>query len=923
MLTDLQGSTQAWETLPNAMRSAMARHDAMLADTVGDHDGALVEARREGDSVLAVFRTAGAAAASALDIQKNFAGESWPEGLELKMRVALHTGEAQLRDGHYFGPALNRCARLLATCHPGQILVTKATKSILADEVPPGAILQDLGLRSLKEDSRAQQVFQLNVLAKSIEFPPIPSLPHQQTNLPHYLTTFVGRSAELAQLRSVLSQSRMVTLIGAGGSGKTRLAAELGQACLGAWPGGVWWVDLASVEDPRQVPGAMAVALRLPGQGSSQDVVTTWLAARRAVLALDNCEHLVAACAAFCHVALERCPELTVIATSREQLGVPGEVCWPVSSMPATDAVQLFEARARLVVPGYKITASNLGTVTQVCDRLDGMPLAIELAAARMSILTDQELLTQLSDRFRLLRSSDRTVSDRQKTMLATIDWSYKLLTEDETLLFRRLSVFRGGFTLESAEAVCGDGIEADVLDLLAGLVQKSMVMVERTNGSSRFRLMESSLAFAEARLQDAGEIELIGRRHYEYFKQCLAARTVWRVGRHWAMGSFERAEWQVHELGNLWAALGWARKNADDLGLSLAVDFQPRDLTQAESLFTDLLAHSPMRGVVRVKALCRASYIAAGQGEYEVALQAAEGAVALAREVGDIDWLASALNRLGAVHHARREIAAAADIYEEAASLLRGSYNQGQLSAIRSSTGLLAIDMGDYLGAAKILVECVAASRAEGDVMGTAASLASLARAQLALNDQRAAAANWKEALSITRRLDDGFAIVDCLDSLSCVAAASGDDHRALRLAAAADRLSHERSVNTEPWLESLAEAAERRSRSKLGTLKSEKAWNTGWAMSLDEAIDYALGDSEPETAVDAGPLSQRELEVAMLVASGMTNRQIAKRLFISERTAESHVEHIRNKLGVRSRTEIATWAVERGLAKRAPELN
>jgi predicted ATPase/class 3 adenylate cyclase/DNA-binding CsgD family transcriptional regulator len=924
MVTDLQGSTQTWEKLPGAMRGAMARHDAILADTVRDHAGALVEAGREGDGVLAVFKVAASAAACAVAIQNQLASEVWPDGLKLKVRVALNTGAAQLREGQYFGRALNRCARLLAICHPGQILVTQTTESILAYEMPPGIELEDLGLHRLKDLARPEHVFQLNELSSSIEFPSSGSLPQPLTNMRRYLTTFVGRSAELSALKSLLPKTPLVTLTGAGGSGKTRLAAELGQACLHLWPGGIWWVDMAPLDDSRQVPGAVAAALQLAGRGPADAAVMTWLADRRAVLILDNCEHVVAACAAFCQAALESCPDLTIIATSREPLGVPGEVCWPILAMPATDAMQLFEARAQLVVPNYKITASNLGTVTQVCDRLDGMPLAIELAAARMSMLTDQELLTQLSDRFQLLRSRDRTVSDRHKTMLATIDWSYRLLTEDEALLFRRLSVFRGGFTLEGAQAVCGDGIAAGVLDLLAGLVQKSMVMVERTNGSaSRYRLMESSLAFAEERMQDVGEIELLGRRHYEYFQQCLATRTVWRIGRHWAIGSFERAEWQVQESGNLWAALGWARKNAEDLGLSLAVDFAPTDVTQAESLFADLLAHSPTRGVVRVKALCRASYIAGAQGDYESARQEAESAVVVAREVGDVDWLVFALNRFGAVQHARREFAAAADIYEEAGSLLKGSTNLGHLFGIRNSVALLAIDTGDDFGAAKILVECVAAAKAEGDVMQTAASLASLARAHLALNDQRAACDRFREALSIARRLNDGFAIVDCLDSLSCVAAVGVDDKRALRLAAAADRLSRERSVNPEPWLKSLAEAAERRSRSKLGTLKSETAWKEGWAMSLDEAIDYALADGEPEKAVDPGPLSLRELEVAKLVAAGTTNRQIAKRLFISERTAEGHIEHIRNKLGVRSRTQIATWAVQRGLAETVPQIN
>jgi predicted ATPase/class 3 adenylate cyclase/DNA-binding CsgD family transcriptional regulator len=928
LLTDLQGSTGAWERQPKGMRSAMARHDAILANTVANHTGVLVEAGREGDSVLAAFKTSADAAACALEIQKSFGGESWPEGLDLKVRIALHTGEAQLRGDHYFGPALNRCARLLATCHPGQILLTKATESMLADELPPGAEVQDLGLHRLKDLARPEQVFQLKEVASLIEFPPIRSLPHQQTNLPRYLDTFVGRSAELAALKSSLAKSRLVTLTGAGGSGKTRLAAELGRACLGDWPGGVWWVDLAPVDDPRQMPGAVVGALRLPGQGPAQEVVNAWLAGRKAVLVLDNCEHLVAACAGFCQVALERSLELTIIATSREALGVPGEVRWPVLAMSTDEAVQLFQGRAQLVVPNYKVASSNLQTVNRICERVDGMPLAIELAAARMDVLSEQEILSQLSNRFRLLTVGSRTAPQRQQTMMATIDWSYRLLTEGEALLFRRLAVFRGGLTLEAAQSVCDNGIEESVLDLVAGLVRKSMLVTERAAGArTRYRLLESQLAYAEDRLRECGELELIRRRHYEYFKESLAAKAADSIGLPRA--SVARADWITQESGNLWAALRWARNNVDDLGLSLAADFEFSDFTQARSLLADLLANSPMQGLPRLKALADASFFAREQGDYEAAYQAAEKSVALAREIGEVGWEAFALNQTGAVHTARGELALAAKKYEEATSLVEDSISRrrqdspwlrSQLSMIRNAVGMLSIYAGDFRRASDILTECVSTVKADGDVRGTANYLDSLAFAQLGLNDNEAAAVSWREAISISRGLNDDIGIVYGLVGLSLVAGAVGNDLRALRLASAVNRMSRARSLEFGTWVNRQAEDSQRQSRSRLGTRKSEEAWKQGWAMSVDQAIDYALRDSEPETAVDAGPLSIREQGVAKLIAAGLTNREIAERLFISERTAESHVERIRNKLDVRSRTEIATWAVEHGLAKTVP---
>jgi DNA-binding CsgD family transcriptional regulator len=574
-------------------------------------------------------------------------------------------------------------------------------------------------------------------------------------------------------------------------------------------------------------------------------------------------------------------------------------------------------------VPSYTISASNRETVSSICARLDGMPLAIELAAARLDTLSEEEVLKQLSNRFHLLKAGSRTAPLRQQTMTATIDWSYRLLTEEEALLFRRLSVFHGGFTLESTQAVCGDGIAGSVLDVLSGLVRKSMVVAERDEGSrSRYRLLESQLAYAEERLRESGELDLLRRRHYDYFMESIAVRPFWLVGRRGSVRDLEWADWMTQESANLSTALEWARHNTEDLGLSLAVELAPRNEVQMRSLLTDLLAHSPTQGTVRVKGLVRAAINAVWQGDFEEALQLGERAVTLAREVGDVNWLAAALNRLGMVHRVRGELAAAAELYTEAISLIEGSIHTGQLRWHRNSAANLAIDSGDYLGALTIAAECVAGARAEDDVGFLATFLDSQARAQLGLNDQQAAGVSWREALSISRRFAEVVPIVISLNGLSCVAAASADHPRALRLAAAARRISDELSLHLDPWLDERVRAAEGQTRSRLGMLKSAEAWKEGWAMSPDDAIDYALGESESEASLDAGPLSLRQQEVAKLVAAGLTNREIAKRLFISERTAEGHVEHIRNKLGVRSRTEIATWAIERGLAKTVPRI-
>jgi predicted ATPase/DNA-binding CsgD family transcriptional regulator len=738
-------------------------------------------------------------------------------------------------------------------------------------------------------------------------------------NLPIYLTSFVGRGGELTALKSLLENSRMVTLAGPGGAGKSRLAAEFGHAFLDLWPGGAWWVELASVNDPRQVPGAVVASLELPAQGPAEDVAIAWLSARRALLVVDNCEHLVAACAAFCQSALERCPELTIITTSREALRVPGETLWAVASLPAPDAVHLFEARARLVVPAFRVTESNLETVTKICERVDRMPLAIELAAARVGMMTEEEILSQLSDRFRMLTVGNRTAPERQQTMSATIDWSYRLLSEGEAQLFRRLSVFRGGFEMDSVQAVCGGDLEGRVLELLTGLVQKSMVVAEGAASSgTRYRLMESQLAYAQDRMRESGEVEMMRRRHYEYFRESLHAKTGSWLGTRRVGSGVAEAEWKGRERSNLWAAMEWAQHSADDQGIGLAIDLSPvsfGDIGLLRGVLAQVLDRFRDKGAMRVRALGQAAGLAASQGDYDAAVRDAEAGLALARELGDREVLAWSLNSTQYALWMHGERDAAMGLLEEARSLMQGLGDHPLATTIKNNFATVAIERGDCASARDILVECVAAARAEGDARGTAAFLNSLAWARRGLNEYPTADADFKHSLAIARRLMNGLGIIESLQGLSCVASATGSDQRAVRLAAIAGRLCEEWSLKAYQWSEAQVEDAVRDSRSKLGTQKSEEAWAQGWAMNVDQVIDYALGEGEPETAIDVGILSQREREVAILVANGLTNRQIADRLFIAERSAEGHLERIRNKLGVRSRAGVARWAVEHGL--------
>jgi predicted ATPase len=500
------------------------------------------------------------------------------------------------------------------------------------------------------------------------------------TNLPHHLTSFVGREADLRSLKALLSTARLVTLTGTGGAGKSRLAAEVAKANPTLWPDGAWWIELAAADD---VPGAVVATLELPGRGPAQDVVSSWLAARKALLVLDNCEHLVAECAALSQRLLERCPHLNIIATSREPLGVPGEARWPVAPLRDPDMLQLFESRARLVAPNFKVAALNLEDVTRICERLDRLPLAIEMGAARIDVMSEQELLSNLNDGFRFLTSGSRTAPQRQQTMAAAIDWSYRLLTDDEVRLFRRLAVFQEGFTREGAQAVCADETDSNLMGLLGGLVQKSMVVADRLDdGSTRFRLLESHHAYALERLREAGELELMNKRHYEYFI-AFSSRTSSRTGPKYegAAPGIAEQKWKARESANLWAALTWARDHTDDMGLSLALEVTASEFSdhaRGTAVLLDLLAHSGDRPAreLRAKALILAALRVSRQSDPKTSQSLADTSVTLARQLPDPELLAYILNGAGMVYSAGGDLDTAVRTCNEAASLLKGSSN-------------------------------------------------------------------------------------------------------------------------------------------------------------------------------------------------------------------------------------------------------
>ena len=569
VFTDLDDSTRLWEGHPSAMNAALARHDEILRSAVEAHAGLVVKAT--GDGVHAAFATAHDALQAAVEAQLVLMAEDWGGTGELRVRMGVHTGSAERRDGDYFGAAVNRAARVMGAAHGGQVVVSLATEELVRDVLPDNVALVDLGEHRLRDLARPERLFQLVHPDLLRKFAPLRSLDRPASDLPAAQTSFVGRERELVALREVLRDARLVTLIGVGGVGKTRLALEAAAEMAGEFRDGAVFCELASLMDQAAVPDAVASRLevRLVPDIAVVDSIVATLARREMLVVLDNCEHVLDAAGVLADAMVRSCPGVTVLATSREGLGIDAEVLRPIRSlsMPddnasieevaATESARLFAARAVAVRPEFVVDAATGPAVGDICRQLDGVPLAIELAAARVGSLTVREIADRLDQRFRLLTGGRRTALERHQTLRNTVDWSYELLDEAEARVFDRLSVFAGGFTLNAAEAVVsGDGVDSfDVLDLVGHLVAQSMVIADDSGGTTRYRLLDTMRQYARERLDETADADAWRARHADYFLE-LAGRA--------ATGSrgSEELRWAkvvATDLANFRAVLDWS----------------------------------------------------------------------------------------------------------------------------------------------------------------------------------------------------------------------------------------------------------------------------------------------------------------------------------------------------------------------------
>jgi predicted ATPase/DNA-binding SARP family transcriptional activator/DNA-binding CsgD family transcriptional regulator len=806
-------------------------------------------------------------------------------------------------------------------------------------------------------------------------------------NLPAQRTSFVGREREMLEVKRELAMTRLLTLTGAGGTGKTRLALEVGRDLVGAYPDGAWLVELAELSDGALVPQAVAGAVGVPERPGQPvtDTLAEYLRDKSVLLVLDNCEHLADSVAHLLDTLLDSCPRLKVLTTSREALGLAGEVLWrvPSLSVPDTDrlpapgemsryeAVRLFAERARLRLPAFELTQEDAPAVAEVCRKLEGMPLAIELATARMGTLSVGQISERLEDPLSLLRLGGRTAASRQRTLRATLDWSYHLLREPEQTLFGRLSVFAGGWTLEAAEAVgTGGGIEeGEVLDLLSRLVDKSLVVTQVSGGQGvpRYRMLEPVRQYAQEKLEQSGEGEEIHRRGARFF---LALAEDAELG----LSGPEDAAWLSRvqaEHNNIRAVLSWALDRGDiEVGLRLAgalwqfwearghygegkrwleealekddrasatarakaleglswLTYRRGDTHRAEATAKEGLELSAEARLGERLLACFKSIlgqVADIRGDYAHATNLYGESLELYRQAEDKLGFARTLHDLGNVSSARREYERAKEFYEESLALSRELGGAELLGGILVSWGYMCLLEGDYERGAALNEEAAALYRGRGYKGGLDYVLDNLGWAALLQGDYERARTSYRESLMLCKELGEKMIAAESLEGLACVVGSKGEAERAARLFGAAEALREAVGYQHAPEEGALREPYLATTRSRLDERVWEAAWAEGRGMSMEQAVEYALSEEKAPASISPTPkrpsadespaLTRREEEVAALVSRGLTNHEISTKLGISERTASNHVAKILHKLGLRSRTQIASWASER----------
>jgi predicted ATPase/class 3 adenylate cyclase len=882
LFSDIEGSTRLVQQLGEAFPALLERHHSLLRAAFDLDVGGGVEVATEGDSFFVVFKSARSAVAAAAAAQRSLAAERWPADVgSVRVRMGLHTGEGTRGGDNYIGVDVNRAARIAAAAHGGQVLLSKATAGLIEGSLPDGLETRDLGEYRLKDLDRPERLIQLIVAGLPDTFPP-PRTLESASNLPTEMSSFVGRLRELDELVGLVGGSRLVTLVGPGGTGKTRLSLRAGELLRPDFPGGVFFVDLSTTGDPDLIPGAIAHAIglredaRRPIRASLED----YLADGRVLLILDNFEQILGGAPLVADL-LRAAPGLAVIATSREALHLRGEQEYPVPALAIPDvrrlpplaelseydAVGLFVQRARAVRPAFELDDENAPAVSAICARLDGLPLAIELAAARVKLLAPSAILQRLEHRLSILTSVGRDLPERQRTLRGAIDWSYELLDPAERLWFARLAVFAGGCTIEDAQAVCDPDAELalDGLDALASLVDKSLVrQLPDAAGQPRFGMLETIREYAVERLSETGDGQATRRRHQDHFA-ALANRAQPEL-----LGA-RQGEWLDRleaDRDNLRTAM---QNAADDgrtdlalgIGAALWRFWQQRGhLAEGRAALEGLLAlpTAAARTSARGSALAGLGGLRYWQGDLAAAGEAYAEALEIERGLDDPRGLAEALYDAGFVAAITGDRATARTDYEESLQIYRRLGDEAAVGRLSEALVFVMFHDGEFAAARVLQEENVRAFRATGEAFRIANGLNLLSAIQLKDGDLDAARASQAEAIGIFHAATDVPGVIRALLLAAVVAvadadadvkavadadadtdadaAANAESERAARLCGAVDTLKEPLGQVATPMTMLHLEDPAVTARRLLGDEAFEQAFESGRRLTLDDAV-------------------------------------------------------------------------------------
>ena len=883
LFSDIEGSTVRWEHDRLAMATALARHDALMRTALEAHRAYVFKTM--GDAFCAAFATPADALAAALDAQRALGTEDFSAVEGLRVRMALHAGNADERDGDYFGPTVNRVARLLAVGNGGQVLLSGACSELIGNELPAECSLRDLGEHRLKDLAQPERIHQLLAPDLLADFPPLRSLEHLSNNLPAQVSSFVGRETEIAEISAMIDQHRLVTLVGSGGVGKTRLSLHVAADRIDAFRDGVWFVELAPLSQGNFIPTTVASALgiRLPSEGDLVENLARALKGKELLLVFDNCEHLVEPAAHVISTILRAAPQVKVLASSRQGLGVAGEASYQVPTLDLPTGVALFVERARATSSTFTLTDDTAPIVADICRHLDGIPLAIELAAARVKVLSIPNLAQRLNERFKILTGGSRSALPRQKTLSALIDWSYDLLTPQEQLLFNRVGIFASGFSLDAVTAVCtGDGIEElDVLDLLASLTDKSLVVADTSGEHERYHLLESTRAYALEKLTAAGR-EQSARRHAEYFRdQAQEAEERWSTGSPAALASMEP------ELDNYRALLEWALKDGHDLALGGAIagalgllwsqgglPVEGRYWIGLAQAALDESAHPhvaarlwrALSALSSGKHMCDCAQRALelsqsvgdeeGQawalaglangllqmGRLEEAADANARALAALRNMGRKGGVAHRLNVQAIIQTACDDVAAARESYAQALAAHKAFGDEFGVAIVLGNLAELAFADGQFEEAVRMADEALEIDLRGKDASSLAASCLNIAAYRIALGDVDGAREAAREGLRLARQIQDPLVIAWALQHIALLLAVRGEVNEPARLIGYVNAQLKELGLkrqDTEQWgYDKLVAAL----REQLSEVEIAQLAAEGAAWSEDRAVEEAL---------------------------------------------------------------------------------